>query len=397
MQTSKPLRNKKIILGVTGCIAAYKAAELTRALKKLGADVWVVMTGSAREFISPLTFRTLSGNPCITEMFDLSVSSMPMPHISLTESADLVLIAPATANIIGKAANGIADDVLSTVIISCTCPVVLAPAMNTRMWKNKIVEENSGKLKKRGVVFVGPEKGELACGDIGEGHISSTEDIVKAATDKIGIKQDFIGKTVLITAGGTREPIDPVRFIGNRSSGKMGYALAQAAADRGANVILISANSDLDSPEGVVFEKVKTAAEMKKSVMSHFNSSDIVIMAAAVADYRPEKAGLQKIKKGASGQTLGLEATDDILSEIAAKKGKKIIVGFSVESENLIENSKKKLKEKKLDLIAANDISAFEKDDSEVTVIKSNGKTVKFPRSDKKQTSNFILDQVLVV
>lgn len=393
MNSLSSLRNKKIILGVTGCIAAYKAAEITRKLKKLGADVWVVMTTSAQKFITPLTMRTLSGNPCITEMFSDEISSMPLPHISLSESADLILIVPATANILGKAANGIADDILSTTLLSCECPVIFAPAMNDRMWKNAVVKENVKKLKVLGHTFIGPEKGELACGTVGEGHIAETDDILKSVVDLIGIKQDLVGKKVLITAGGTKEAIDPVRFIGNRSSGKMGYALAQDAHDRGANVTLISAAS-LEPPKGVFTEFVKTAKDMKICVEKYFKDNDILIMAAAVSDFTPSKPFSNKIKKGAQKISFEMESTEDILSSLPKSKNK-IIVGFSLESEDLLKNSKKKLSEKNLDMIVANDISAFESDRSKLCIISKNGKTQELPVMDKTRSSQIIIDNIL--
>jgi phosphopantothenoylcysteine decarboxylase/phosphopantothenate--cysteine ligase len=292
------LRNKTIILGVTGCIAAYKSAEITRGLKKLGADVWVIMTKSAQEFVAPLTFRTLSGNPCISDMYDKTAITAPVPHISVSDAADMILVAPATANLIGKVANGIADDMLSTTIMACKVPVIFAPAMNTKMWDNPIVKENIKKLKKLGYGFIDPEFGELACGDIGEGRLACLDSILRSVTEKIGIKQDLSGKKVLITAGGTREPIDPVRFIGNRSSGKMGYALARAAIDRGADVKIISANVSLDFPKEADVEVANTASKMKEAVLKNYKSADIVIMTAAVADFRPAREAESKIKEG---------------------------------------------------------------------------------------------------
>lgn len=392
MQSRQTLRSKKIILGITGCIAAYKAADITRKLKKLGADVWVVMTPAAQQFITPLTMRTLSGNPCITEMFSNELSSTPIPHISLTDSADLILIAPATANILGKAANGIADEVLSTTLLSCDCPVVFVPAMNERMWANSVVKENVKKLKDLGHHFVGPEKGELACGTIGEGHIADIEEIISKVIDTIGTKRDMAGKKVLITAGGTREAIDPVRFIGNRSSGKMGYALAQAAFVRGAEVTLISASS-LEAEKGINVIKADTAKKMKEEVEKNFKDSDILIMSAAVADYRPSKISAEKIKKDDNKTTVELEPTEDILSSLPRTKGKTII-GFSVESEDLVKNSMKKLADKKLDMIVANDTSAFEGDKSKLYIISKNGKTKELPVMDKNKSADIIFNEI---
>ena len=393
------LRNKTIILGVTGCIAAYKSAEITRALKKLGADVWVVMTKSSKEFISPLTFRTLSGNPCIVDLYDKTAITVPVPHISLSDAADLVLVAPATANLIGKVANGIADDMLSTTIMASKAPVLFAPAMNTKMWENPVVKENIKKLKKLGYGFIDPEFGELACGDIGDGRLACLDSVLKAVLDKSGIKQDLYGKKIIITAGGTREPIDPIRFIGNRSSGKMGYAMASAARDRGAGVVLISANSALEDPEQVKVIKVKTAQQMKEEVLKNYKEADIVIMAAAVADFKPSVEAKDKIKKGAvagkpGAASIELERTEDILSKLGENKGNKILVGFSVETYDLIKNSKEKMKKKNLDLIIANDASTFESDFSKPVIIGSKNHIV-LPRKSKDDIAQGILDEVV--
>ncbi len=395
MDTPRTLRNKKIILGITGCIAAYKSAELLRLLQKSGADVWTVMTRSAQEFITPLTFRTLSGNPCITDMFNKDNASMPLPHISLTDDADLLLVVPATADIIGKAASGIADDILSTMIMSCGCPVVFAPAMNTRMWNNKILKDNISKLKKNGSKFIAPCVGELACGTTGEGHLAHLDEIMKTVNDLIGTKQDLAGKKVLVTAGGTRESIDPVRFIGNRSSGKMGFALARAASDRGADVTLISANSCLEMPEGVEPVNVSDSSSMRAEVEKHFDNSDILVMAAAVSDYTPSSLSADKIKKDGKDRTLELVPTKDILGTVASKKGKRIVVGYSVESRDLLANSKKKLKEKGLDLIVANGVSAFESDSSEAVILSKDNKQKKLAKADKYVIANAVLDAAL--
>lgn len=386
------LSNKKILVGITGCIASYKSAEIVRRLKKLGADVWVIMTKAAAEFITPLTFRTISGNPCITDMFDANTISLP--HISLTDDADLLLIVPATANILAKAANGIGDDLLSTVILSSICPKIFAPAMNSRMWGNKIVEENVKKLKNHNMGFVGPIDGVLACGEIGIGHIAEINGIVDAVVSKIGIKQDFAGKKILITAGGTREGIDPVRFIGNRSSGKMGYAIAREAVNRGAEVTLISANVQLEKPDNVLNIMVENAENMDKEVFKNVDSSDIVIMSAAVSDYRPSELSAQKIKKDKADKTIHLEPVRDILKKISLSKKNKILVGFSVESKDLIGNSARKLKDKKLDLIIANDISAFESDVSNGAIISKDGDIETFEKMKKIDLAEKILNKI---
>lgn len=392
MDSRLTLRGKKIIFGVTGCIAAYKSAEILRALKKKGADVWVVMTDSAQKFITPLTFRTLSGNPCITNMFDKTLESMPLPHICLSDGADLVLIAPATANIIAKAAGGTADDMLSSLLLSCDAKKVFAPAMNTKMWENRAFKDNLKRIKSLGILVIDPVCGELACGTEGAGKMAPVEDIVLLVEELIGIKQDLAGKKILVTAGGTREPIDPVRFIGNKSSGRMGYETARAAFERGANVTLISAPCALDVPEGVAAEFVETSAQMGKSVKKHFPAHDALIMAAAVSDYRPAKPETSKIKKSGKGLELVMESTSDILSSLKGMTNGKKVAGFCVESEDLVRNARKKLADKDLDLIAANGPEAFDGQDSEVVVLISGGKTEKLPKQSKYKTANRILD-----
>lgn len=392
MDSRPTLRGKKIILGVTGCIAAYKSAEILRALKKKGADVWVVMTDSAQQFITPLTFRTLSENPCITSMFDKNIGSMPLPHISLSDGADLVLVAPATANMIAKAAGGIADDILSSVLLSCDAKKVFAPAMNTKMWENRAFKDNLKRVKALGVAIVEPVCGELACGTEGKGKMAPLEEIIAKVDGLIGIPQDLAGKKILITAGGTREPIDPVRFIGNRSSGRMGYETARAAYERGAQVTLISAPCAVKVPEGVAAEFVETSSQMEKAVQRSFSMHDALIMAAAVSDFRAARPAQSKMKK--DGKPLGLEIapTADILASLKGmSKGKKI-AGFCVESEDLIKNARKKLADKKLDLIAANGTDAFDGESSEVVILLSGGRTEKLPKQSKYKTANRILD-----
>ncbi len=385
------LSGKKIILGVTGCIAAYKSVELLRLLQKAGADVWVVMTDSAQEFVTPLTFRTLSGNPVITKMFDKDISSMPLPHISLSDNADLLLVVPATANIIAKAAYGIADDVLSTLFLSCECPKAMAPAMNTKMWNNATVRSNISKLKKEGIKFISPVEGDLACGTKGQGHLADINGIFDLVTKMIGKKQDLAGKKVLVTAGGTKEAIDPVRFISNRSSGKMGMAIAKEAAERGAEVTLIKAGERVQEAGHRVIQ-VATAAEMKKAVEQEFQKNDFLVMAAAVSDYRPAKVSTQKIKKNEAKLMIELERTEDILSSVTRNKGRRTVIGFALETEDLLANARKKLKEKGLDLIVANDPSAFEGDESSVSIISRTGKAEKLPRMKKADIAAKIID-----
>lgn len=392
------LSNKTIILGICGGIAAYKSAEIVSRLKDLGADVYVVMTKSAQEFIKPLTFRTLSGNSVTTDMFSEGILNTPVPHISLSEKADLLIIAPATGNIIGKIANGIGDDALSTYAMSTTCKKLIAPAMNNNMWENPIVQDNSKKLKSLGFIFCGPESGKLACGEEGIGRMSSPKDILNKIIELIGVPQDLAGKTVLVTAGGTREAIDPVRYISNSSSGKMGYAVAQAAANRGAQVALISANVSLPDIPHVNTVKVESATEMLDAVMKNYGEADIVVMAAAVADYRGKgQESRVKIKKNKEDINLKLEPTVDILETLSKQKSRKdkIIVGFALETEDLIENAKAKLKNKNLDIIVANDPSTFGADSAKVVMIDRRGKTKSLPALSKSEIAMRILDSIV--
>ena len=387
------LQDKTIIVGVTGGIAAYKSCELVSRLKKLGAAVWVVMTKEAAELVGPLTFRTLSGNPVVTDLFAKENIDLPLPHISLAEKADLIVIAPCTANIIGKIAHGIADDPLTTIVMASTAKKLLAPAMNCEMWRNPIVSENIEKLKKLSFNFIGPEEGNLACGKEDIGRMSEPEQILKQVIGLLGGTQDMEGKNVLVTAGGTREAIDPVRYIANHSSGKMGYALAAAARARGARVTLISANVSLLAPLDVKPVKVVTAGNMLAVVNAHLKSADIVIMAAAVADYVP-RSKETKFKKKNAPVSLELQPTPDILKTIAGQKGK-ILVGFALETEDAIKNAKLKLKEKKLDLIIANDPSTFGRDSAQVSIIDNSGKVDALPQLPKKEIANRILDKIL--
>ncbi|MCX5725904.1 MAG: bifunctional phosphopantothenoylcysteine decarboxylase/phosphopantothenate--cysteine ligase CoaBC [Candidatus Saganbacteria bacterium] len=349
------LNGKTIILGVTGCIAAYKSCEILRELKKLGADVFAVMTKEAEKFVGPLTFRTLSGNPVITNLFSEELSDQPVPHISLTDKASLLIVAPATANIIGKVAAGIADDALSTMIMACKSPVIFVPAMNTKMWENPVVRENIAKLKKLGYIFIEPEVGELACGDVGAGRLAGVDKIMSTMCEVLGLpagkagsRLDLSGVNILVTAGPTREAIDPVRFLSNRSSGKMGYAVARAALDRGANVTLISGPAQIEPPEGAKVIKVESTEEMRNWVIGSLDDCDILIMAAAISDYRPAKRSKEKIKKKQE-LILELKENPDILKELGTQNTEhrtQVLVGFAAETENLIENAKKKLIEK---------------------------------------------------
>ncbi len=387
--------SKTIIIGVSGGIPLYKSCEIVRALKKRGFDVWVVMTKSAQKFISPLTFRTLSGNPVITDLFDEKIKDIPVPHIALRNKANLVLVCPATANIIAKAANGIADDALSTFLLSVKCPVYFAPAMNPIMWNNKIVQSNLSKLKETGINIIEPVYGPVVCGDSGVGRLASIGTILEAIARPKPPETDLVGMDILVTAGATRETIDPIRFISNRSSGKMGYAIATAAKNRGARVTLISGPTNLKPPKNIKFVQVITAEEMHDAVKSHKKDARVIIMTAAIADYRPRVVYMQKIQKRDDSFNLELTRTVDVLEELGKNKNGSYLVGFAAESINLIENAKEKMEKKNLDMIVANDVSAFEEDHSEATIINRGGDTVQLPRQTKTSLANTILDKII--
>jgi len=388
------LSNKTIVLGITGSIAAYKAAEIASQLTQAGAKVNVIMTQEAIQFISPITFRAITGRPLVTEMFDLA-SEFSIEHVSLAEAADIVVIAPATANIIAKLAAGIADDMLCCTVLATKAPMVIAPAMETNMYNNPITQDNLSKLKARNFVIIGPARGWLASGKEGLGRLADINDIIGGIRQVLERGGDLAGKHIVVTAGGTQEPIDPVRYISNRSSGKMGYALAEAACDRGAEVTLITAPTSLPEPIGVDVVKVNTAQEMRQAVAKVTPQADALVMAAAVADYRPTKVAKDKIKKGEAGLTLKLECTPDILGSV---KGNFIKVGFAAESSNLEGNAKEKLEQKGLDLIVANDITAsdggFGADTNRVTIIDRKGKIDNLPLLAKREVAERILDRV---
>jgi phosphopantothenoylcysteine decarboxylase/phosphopantothenate--cysteine ligase len=348
------LKNKRIVLGVTGSIAAYKAAELASKLTQTGAKVTAVMTEEAMRFISPVTFRAITGRPVVTEMFDLA-SEFSVEHVSLAGAADIVVIAPATANIIAKLAVGIADDMLGCTVLATRAPVLIAPAMESNMYHNPVTQDNLSKLKARDFVIIPPATGWLASGRQGPGRLADIGDIIGSICQVLGRNGDFAGRHIVVTAGGTHEPIDPVRYIANRSSGKMGYAVAEAARDRGARVTLVAAPTALPEPVGIDVVQVATAEEMRQAVTAAILQTDALIMAAAVADYRPKNTAEEKVKKGKAGLKLPLECTPDILGTV---KGNFIKVGFAAESSDLEENAREKLKQKKLDLIVANDITA---------------------------------------
>jgi phosphopantothenoylcysteine decarboxylase/phosphopantothenate--cysteine ligase len=393
------LKAKKIILGVTGGIAAYKAAELVRELVRSGAEVFVVMTRSAQAFITPLTFQTLSGNKVTTELFSL-IEESEIGHIALADRAELLVIAPATANIIGKIAAGIADDMLTTIVMATKAPVLLAPAMNVHMWENPICQENIQKLRGRGFHFIDPEAGELACGYEGKGRLAEIPGIVEEIRFILSPK-DLSGETLLVTAGPTEEPIDPVRFLSNRSSGKMGFAVARAARLRGARVILVSGPSALPAPSGLKFIPVRTAAEMREAVLESLPGLSVLVMAAAVSDYRPKATSPKKIKKSQPELTLPLELNPDILREAGQRKEKRLFIGFAAETESLLANARKKLAEKNLDLIVANDVSlpgaGFAVDTNIVKLIDRSGKIEELPLMGKEDLADRLLDRVLLL
>jgi phosphopantothenoylcysteine decarboxylase/phosphopantothenate--cysteine ligase len=397
------LVGKTIILGVSSSIAAYKACEIVSRLKKLGANVWVVMTKSATELVTPNTFRALSGNPVIVDLFSNELSSLPVPHISLAQKADLLVVAPATANVIGKLAHGIGDDALTTFALAVNGPKLIAPAMNCEMWRNSMVADNVRKLRSAEFGMwniIGPETGRLACGDEDIGRMSEPAEIVAQIALLLGAKDDFQGKKVLITAGGTRENIDPVRYIGNRSSGKMGYALAEAARDRGADVTLISGPTKLTVPSDVKFIGVENTKEMYKAVLASLDQADVVIMTAAVADYKADSskrsAESRKIKKSDRKLTLTLKPTEDILKSISQQKNRKnkVLVGFALETDNLEKNAREKLKDKNLDLIVANGPATFDSDEIKFSLIDRTGKINNLPQQPKPAAANLILDRV---
>ncbi len=392
------LVGKTIVLGVSGGIAAYKAAELVRLLSKAGATVRVVMTRGACEFITPLTLQTLSGNPVSTDLFDLTQES-EIGHIELADSADAVVIAPATANLVGKLAHGLADDLLSTVLLATRAPVVLAPAMNVHMYENAAVQDNLKLVAKRGARIVEPAVGSLACGYEGPGRLPEPAVIVEEVARAVGA-DDLAGASLVVTAGPNREPLDPVRFVSNRSSGRMGYALARAAWRRGADVTLICGPTALEDPHGVRVLRVDTAGEMHKAVRREVKAASVLLMAAAVADYRPKKVAEQKLKKGTGKLSIELERTVDILADLKKVRGRRVVVGFAAETENVERNAARKLAEKGLDLIVANDVSrddaGFEVDTNEVTLIDGNGSEA-VALASKDEIADRVLDRVVEI
>lgn len=387
------LSGRTLVLGLTGSIAAYKACELASQLVKLGAEVWPVMTEGAAELVGPLTLETLTGHPVGRAMFGPE-RGKALEHIDLADVAELVVVAPATANILGKVAHGIADDLLSTVIMATKARVLFAPAMNVHMWNNPIVQENVKRLKGKGYLFVEPGEGPLACGYQGKGRLADPGEILKAILALLAGKRDLEGKTLLVTAGRTEEPLDPVRYLSNRSSGKMGYAIARVAQARGAKVILVTGPASIPPPEGVEISRVQTAEEMKQKVLSRLTKANALIMVAAVADFRPQKAAREKIKKGEGGILLALERTPDILSLAARKRkpGQKI-VGFALETENCMVNARRKLLEKELDLVVVNAPEAFDSETNRVTLLDKKGSEA-LPEMSKALVAERILDRL---
>jgi len=392
-QGQPTLVGARIILGVTGSIAAYKAVGLLRALVKEGADVRVVMTHAAIKFVAPLTFEVLSGKPASIDLFE---AQHEMKHLSMPEEADLVVVAPATANFLAKAATGLADDLLSTMLLTAQCPLLIAPAMDGGMWNHSAVAQNVETLRTRGVIVLDPEEGPLASGRFGQGRLADEVRILEAIQSALAPQRDWQGHRILVSAGPTQEPIDPVRFISNRSSGKMGYALAEAARIRGAQVTLVSGPTALPVPAGVEIVEVRTAEEMTKAMCNRLPWSTVVVMAAAVADYRPAEASVHKLKKQGQGdQVLRLEPTRDILAMLSSQRANQLLIGFAAETQDLIAHATQKLSAKGLDMIVANDVTregaGFGSDQNAVTVIDRHGRTTEFPLMAKRQLADHIL------
>lgn len=397
MLAQGPLAGRKIVLGVTGGIAAYKAVELTSRLRKAGAEVHVIMTRAAQDFVTELTFREISGQAVVTSMWD-KVPTHNVEHIALANLADLLLVAPATANFLAKAAVGLADDMLTTTLLATKAPVFLAPAMNTNMYENPVTQKNLRELAARGFHIIEPASGHLACGVTGKGRLPEPADIARQVEAFFAKARDLLGRKVLVTAGGTREPLDPVRYLGNRSTGRMGYAIAQEAAARGADVVLVSAPSALPVPPGVRCVHVETAREMREAVLREFDDADVVIKAAAVADYRPKIVAKNKIKKSEGEFTLVLERNPDILLELGQKKRQQVLVGFAAETTKLEEYARGKLAKKNLDFIVANDVSrpdaGFAVDTNCAKLFMRDGTVCDCPLSSKAELAGVILDHV---
>jgi len=394
----------RIALGISGGIAAYKAAELARLLQDKGLEVQAVMTRHACEFITPLTFASLTGKKVITEMFGEAQGSSnvesAIEHIAVAQSIDALVIAPATANVLAKMAQGIADDFLTTLCLATKAPLIVAPAMNVNMWEHPATQKNLEVLRSRGVRVVNPDEGYLACGMTGAGRLASPESIAQAAFETLGLREDLLGEVVLVTAGPTEEPLDAVRYISNRSSGKMGYALAEASRRRGARVVLVSGPTHTEPPAVHVLERVRTAAEMSDAVLRHADAATVVLMAAAVADFRPVDVRMEKIKKQEGPPAVKLEPTTDILAEVSRRRRNgQIIAGFAAETEHLLENASAKLQAKHLSFIVANDVSqagaGFDADTNIVTLLFSDGRKLALEKMSKLDVANRVLDEVV--
>jgi phosphopantothenoylcysteine decarboxylase/phosphopantothenate--cysteine ligase len=404
----QPMSGRFIVLGVSGGIAAYKAAELVRLLTGRGHHVQVVMTTHAQEFVRPLTFAALTGEKVITELFSSSGGEATLQsaieHIGVAQKADLLLVAPATANVLAKFANGQADDFLTTMYLAYQGPVVVAPAMNTNMWHHPATRRNLGVLRERGVRVVEPEEGELACGVVGPGRLAVLENIVAAAEDALHPRRDLAGETVLITAGPTEEPLDPVRFLSNRSSGRMGYALAAEARDRGARVVVIRGRVALEPPAGCEIIPATTAEDMHKAVLSRLPEATIIVMAAAVADYRPARVEARKIKKQPGKPiSIELEPTTDILKAVGERKGERLLIGFAAETEDVVLNAKAKLQAKNCDLIVANPVgpeaggAGMDSEENQGWIVAPSGETIELARSSKREMARKIFDHALAL
>jgi phosphopantothenoylcysteine decarboxylase/phosphopantothenate--cysteine ligase len=394
----------RIALGVSGGVAAYKAAELVRRLQQEQIETQVVMTHSAQEFVAPLTFAALTGQKVITGLFGTEAPAnveSAIEHIAVAQRIDALLIAPATADIIAKLARGIADDFLTTLYLATTAPVILAPAMNVNMWDHPATRENVRILRDRGVRVVAPEEGYLACGMTGAGRLAGLEAIMEALLETLRIRRDLGNETVLVTAGPTCEDLDPVRFLTNRSSGRMGYAVADAAARRGARVVLISGPVSLEAPAGVERINVRTTEQMHRAVLANLESATVVVMAAAVADYRPIMPYVSKLKRATEHLNIEFEPTADILADVSRRKGEKLIVGFAAETEQVAEHARRKLREKSADLIVANDVTApgagFDHDTNIVTIFRSDGHEESLPKLTKIQVAHRLLDAIVAL
>ena len=392
-------KNKTVIICVNGGIAVYKALDIVSILKKHDIDIYVIMSKAATEFVNPLSFQALSQNAVITDMFEES-KVWEIQHISLAKKADLIIVVPATANILGKVANGIADDMISTTIMATKAPVVFAPAMNTNMYNNPIVQNNISKLEEYGYKFILPIEGRLACGDTGEGKLADSKFISNYVISMLYDKKDLIGKKILVTAGPTISPIDPIRYITNRSTGKMGYAIAEECRDRGAKVILISGPTNIEPPFGIITYNVQTNGEMLNEVLNHFEEMDIVIKSAAVADYKASKYSKDKIKKSDDKLQLNFVKDTDILKKLGIIKKSQILVGFAAESSDLLKNAELKLKSKNLDYIVANDIMStdigFASDDNKVTIVCRDGQIISLEKMSKKNVARHLMDLITV-